>query len=1233
MTRLLPLLQPHWLTIALLVAVAVLAGRAVVRGRFGVGGWLAGGFALFALGTLFLTGWKYRLVEDGETRTVAVAVVALPLAVLLFALLLLLLTRVWSFILGVILGGVLLAGLGGWAGRDISSGVAYAGRSLLYLNFIRPWWLVLLVFVPVVFLMSRGSLSGLGPWRKWMAVGGRATGVAAIALALAEPRLLRPSENVTVLFLVDRSFSIPQEPYQEKPGGPTLDMRWERTRALIEKSVDLQFTRSKEDRFGVMLFGKRPKLLLPAAPVFTTPLKPEAAGPVDGEYTDIAAAFKLALASFPEGTGKRVVLVSDGNPNRGVLAEQLDLAVKNKVEVDTVALAPGIRNENEVRVESVDAPALTAEGERRTLRVVVRNEHPTRIVDGTLELLRIGASVADGQADKRDPVRIVDSEQVLDSTKRPPIVRLMPSKVRQNVFEFVDTPGKGRSSYTYRATFTPIRSKEPEAADWTPGLAGDRPANNAASTVVVAKGKQKMLFLDPKDAAEATSPHRFLIRTLRKANFTLDYLSVGQLPKKKDQLSVFLLDYDCIVLADVPADVFEGDQMEVIRQQVHDQGCGLVMVGGPDAYGPGGYQGTPVEAALPVDCEVKAKKAAGKGGLVLIMHASEMADGNQWQKVIAKLAVQRLGAGDMIGVTDYGFGAGGVNWPIPFQEVGEDKSVHYAKIDRMTPGDMPDFDPFLTAAANTLSDPKHNLAVKHVILISDGDPQYSPIGQAAIAKMAANNITCTTIGVATHGVNEDKKMASIASGTKDGSDRPGNFHKVTNPNQLPAIYIRETRRISQSFIYDKPFDPQLILRDGPTVTLNPPLPKLRGMVRTTKKENVLADMLIEGPMDEQSGQRFPVLAKWRYGLGKSVAYTSDARSQPDGVSGWDREWVGSDLYTKFWTDTIRWAMRDEEKGQLVVSTEIRNGRVQVTVSAQKTDPTTNKKRPVSGLSLEGMVSLPNPPLPGQPTPKLTFRPKAGSPGQYVAEFTADDAGSYFVTVNASEPKIGSDGKQVRDAKGPVIQAFDSARTGTTVPYSPEYADLETDTGRMKRIAEEGGGNYHEEPATVADAAKLAAAADFFRRPKQGSESQSPFWYWLVFAAAVLLLFDVAVRRISFEYAETRRALAGAWGRLRATNFVDEPEDGGMLGALKKSKKTVADTLAKKKAGRRFDPGEGDGDVVAPGGADDFGGGPGKPPPPPPAGKPAPKADEDAGDDFMTRMKKARDRGRRGPDPK
>src|SRR5262249_47814711 len=151
-------------------------------------------------------------------------------------------------------------------------------------------------------------------------------------------------------------------------------------------------------------------------------------------------------------------------------------------------------------------------------------------------------------------------------------------------------------------------------------------------------------------------------------------------------------------------------------------------------------------------------KAAGKGGLVLIMHASEMADGNKWQKEIAKLAIRRLSPVDMVGVLYYDFN---VRWHIPFQQIGGGRDSLLGQVDRMTPGDMLDFDPFLQAAYDTLSNPKHGLATKHVILISDGDPVLAGGGRAALAAMARDGITCTTVGVATHGAAENTKMQEI----------------------------------------------------------------------------------------------------------------------------------------------------------------------------------------------------------------------------------------------------------------------------------------------------------------------------------------------------------------------------------------------------------------------------------------------------------------------------------------
>src|SRR5438128_2534111 len=72
-------------------------------------------------------------------------------------------------------------------------------------------WLLLLAFVPVIVLLSFRSLSGLGPARRWLAIGLRCLLVVLLTLALAEVRLRHQNENVTVLFLVDRSLSVPED--------------------------------------------------------------------------------------------------------------------------------------------------------------------------------------------------------------------------------------------------------------------------------------------------------------------------------------------------------------------------------------------------------------------------------------------------------------------------------------------------------------------------------------------------------------------------------------------------------------------------------------------------------------------------------------------------------------------------------------------------------------------------------------------------------------------------------------------------------------------------------------------------------------------------------------------------------------------------------------------------------------------------------------------------------------
>src|SRR5262245_39340691 len=173
--------------------------------------------------------------------------------------------------------------------------------------------------------------------------------------------------------------------------------------------------------------------------------------------------------------------------------------------------------------------------------------------------------------------------------------------------------------------------------------------------------------------------------------------------------------------------------------------------------------------------------------------------------------------------------------------------------------------------------------------------------------MRKAGVTCTTVGVATHGSPENQKMTAIAAATG------GRFYGNPSPKSIPAIYIQETRTVSQSFIVENRFTPKLLSSSGPTDRIQAPLPPLYGFVRTSMKQSPLVTMDIEGPSTFE--QKYPVLATWQYGLGKAVAFTSDARSRPQ-RSTWDQEWAGSDMYKKFWEQTIGWSLRGVETGKL-----------------------------------------------------------------------------------------------------------------------------------------------------------------------------------------------------------------------------------------------------------------------------------------------------------------------------
>jgi hypothetical protein len=335
---------------------------------------------------------------------------------------------------------------------------------------------------------------------------------------------------------------------------------------------------------------------------------------------------------------------------------------------------------------------------------------------------------------------------------------------------------------------------------------------------------------------------------------------------------------------------------------------------------------------------------------------------------------------------------------------------------------------------------------------------------------------------------------------------------------------------------------------------------LGGFVRTTPKPSPLVEVPIVSPMFAE--QEFPILAYWHYGLGKSVAFTSDA-GQPEF---WSRKWAGGagrdGVFAGFWEQVLGWVLRPVESGRLVMNTEYRDGKIRVVVEAKTPDGKSDTNLKLRG----GLTQPPNRGGDGKPL-ELRFTQK--NSGQYEAEVKAEEAGSYFLNAQATRVrKVLLPGeKEERE----IEEGTDSVRAGVTLPYSPEYADLESNTPLLERLRTATNGERYEDDADSLE--ETTKNGTVFREPIKRSRSALPFHYWLLLFAAFLLLCDVAVRRLAFNSEETTEALRIIWLRLRGKPL-PPPMEKNATGRLRAR---VATAEVSDKAARRF---EGSGTVVA-----------------------------------------------------
>lgn len=976
----------------------------------------------------------------------------------------------------------------------------------LKIAFDQPWWLLLLVLVPILWIFSFQSLSGLGPYRRIFALLFRTVVFTLLVLALAGIQLQKISDRVTVLYLLDQSESIPKPVREAMLEYVVKDVSTHR------RSGDFRST--TEDKAGIIIFGREATIEYP-------PLADEvrAAGVLESLYelrtdaTNIGSALKLAQASFPEDSAKRIVIVTDGNENVGDAKTVARTLGDAGIGIDVVPIR--LSSQSEVAVEKIALPSDIRRGQPLEARVVVENytqpssANPTGEVKGRLRVTR-------RYGNQDEPLG--DGDQA---------VTLKPGK---NVFSFqhtIDVP----AGYTYRADFVP----DDAAADVMA-------QNNSATAFTHVRGKGRVLLIEDWE-----HPQEFetLVQRLGERNIEVEVMPSDRLFTSLAELQGF----DCVVLGNVPrasggetdkkeATNFSDEQIEMLVRNTEQFGCGLVMIGGPNSFGAGGWTNTALEKAMPVDFQIKNAKVRAVGALVMMMHASEIAQGNYWQKIIGAEALKVLGPSDYCGCLYWdNFSGRDASWlwkdPSSgkgLAQIRDRQKLWLGRIDRMAPGDMPAFEPAMVMALKDFI--PNPASIKHMIVISDGDP--SPPSPTILAQYKSNAIKVSTVAVGAHGPAESSLLQSIATTTG------GKFYRVNNPRALPRIFQIEARRVARPLVKEDPKGIAISVDDPAhemLVGLNPPQP-VTGFVLTQKKENPLVEVLMRSSKDDP--ENGTILAAWRYGAGKAVALTTDAGSR------WASSWKGSDEYDKFFSQMIRYAMRPvNEEGKFTVASDVKDGQVRVVVTAlDKNDEFLNF------LNMSGAGTGPE-----MSSVELPFRQEA--PGRYVAEFPADKAGSYLLAINTGQ------------ANAPPLL------TGITVPYSAEFRERESNEALMETLAStkpEGGqaGKVIEGELRKGAVDRLVASVDTFRRTLAKAISSEDFWPIFLLIAAGIFLVDVFIRRVTVHFYWVLPLLAAAYNRVLGRLPQEQVRD-ERLERLRNRKAAVSSQIDERRAAARFEP--------------------------------------------------------------
>jgi len=672
--------------------------------------------------------------------------------------------------------------------------------------------------------------------------------------------------------------------------------------SILEQANSFLGGMSSDDLAAAIVFGKEPSVEVPMSRISEFPVLRSVASTIDETGTDIAAGIKLARSSYPEEGVRQMVILSDGISTQGDAWQEAALAARSGIRLWTAPA--GNPRKEDCRIVSFDSPSNVALGEPIRLHITISATMPCRV---TLEV--------------RDDLGAVFSKQTLVFAR---------SSSQRVVAE---ARGSAEGLRCFKAHLL---------------LEDDVPQNNERTAATFVAGKPLVHYFAPE--MQESAAKQLLM-------WNRDFACR---PKLIAEAQESLMAANTIIMDDCPVETMPTVFSRALETAVREGGTGLVVLGGTDSFGPGGYAGSSLEKLLPVACEPRGQEGTA---LVIALDKSgsmaEAANGATKMHFASQAtlaAAATMSAKDAMAVLAFDVDAQVI---APLQPLGKTGRLE-AELAEIAPFGGTDIENVLNLALKTLA--ASAISRRHVLLLSDGRSRPFDV-RRIIEAYRDKEVTLSVVATGENAdVNRLRRLAKSVG---------GNFYCPSDMGNLREVFRREARFPLRDLI--RIGSTSVVMDDGDIVAgiEASDVAIVEGFVLTAAKAQ--AEVLLA----TRDGE--PILATWRAGLGRVAVLTTSADH------GWVDAWSKKGAFAKLLDQMVRWSARPQNDERFAVDTEQEDDELLIGVLAKDETGLINE------LNLEAVVVGANGPVGDVALHQV------GS-GRYSGRLSIPEAGEYLVKV-------------------------------------------------------------------------------------------------------------------------------------------------------------------------------------------------------------------------------------------